>query len=430
MSERRGGAGATLGGLIGLAAGLLVGIAVHAAHRPALDALAGWFGVAGDMWTRALRMLVIPFVVTSIVVAIARQGGGRGLGRIGALTVGAFILVLATGVTFSLLVAPPLVRALPIDEAVLRALVPKALASAPAATPPELSRWLTELVPANAIRAAAEDAILPVVLFTILFGVALTRIDPERREALTSVFRAAQETLSVVLRWVLKLAPFGIFGLAAALAAEAGVGSVAAFGVWVVLVCSLLLAFTGLLYPFTALLGRISIARFAWAVAPAQMVAVGTRSSLASLPALLDSAERRLRLPPAISGLVLPLATSTIKVDRSVGSVTKLFFLAALYHVTLEPEAVAGFLLTITALSFSTPGLPGAGTIGSLPAYVACGIPAEGVLLLNAVEAIPDIFKTLVNVTTDMSVAVIVNRVAGARLPAAPDPELEIQPSA
>jgi Na+/H+-dicarboxylate symporter len=100
-------------------------------------------------------------------------------------------------------------------------------------------------------------------------------------------------------------------------------------------------------------------------------------------------------------------------VNRTVSSVAKLLFLAAAYGIDLSPGRMASFVALVVLLSFSTPGLPSSGRMSALPAYLAAGVPLEGYLLLETVEVIPDVFKTLANVTADMSVAVVVRRFAG-----------------
>jgi Na+/H+-dicarboxylate symporter len=152
------------------------------------------------------------------------------------------------------------------------------------------------------------------------------------------------------------------------------------------------------------------------------MVAISTRSSIASLPAMLASA-KRLALPPGIAGLVLPLSVSTFKVNRTISAPVKLLFIAHVYGIDLGPTAIATFFLTVLLLSFATPGIPeAAGSVQTLPAYLAAGLPLEGILLFSAVAAIPDIFKTLCNVTGDMTVATVLARFVKLPAPSAPEP--------
>ena len=218
--------------------------------------------------------------------------------------------------------------------------------------------------------------------------------------------------MMVLVKWILLFTPLGVFALALSLGTSMG-GTAAGIVVqYLVLICGVLTAAVLLLYPVTAVFARVSLRTFAWGVFPAQLVAVGTRSTLASLPALLDGAERRLRIDQEVARLVLPLAVSVFKFNQPVSSTLKLLFIAHLFGIDLGAMQVVTFILTIMIFSFSSLGVPlGGGAMRTLPAYLATGIPIEALILFEAVEAIPDIFKTLLNVTADMSVAMIANRI-------------------
>lgn len=145
------------------------------------------------------------------------------------------------------------------------------------------------------------------------------------------------------------------------------------------------------------------------------MVAISTRSSLATLPSLLESV-KSLRLSDSISSFVLPLSVSTFKVHRTISDSVELFFLAHLFGISLEVTDVATFFFMALILSFSSAGIPSGGFgLSTLPAFLAIGIPMEGVLLLAAVDIIPDVFKTVLNVTGDMSATAVVARLVGSR---------------
>jgi Na+/H+-dicarboxylate symporter len=131
------------------------------------------------------------------------------------------------------------------------------------------------------------------------------------------------------------------------------------------------------------------------------------------LPALVEGAKEHLKLPDSIVGLVMPLAVSMFKVNKAVSAPLKMYFLAHIYGITLDPTAVLFFFIAYIPLSFSSPGIPSGGFFVSLPLYIALGIPVEGVVLLRTVDAIPDIFKTVSNVTEDMSVAALVTKFSG-----------------
>ena len=252
--------------------------------------------------------------------------------------------------------------------------------------------------------------ILPVLLFTVLLGIAITRLPAEQREPLSRMLKALAEAMLVIVRWILALTPLGVFALTLRFALGTGGDAVGMLGAWAAISSALLLLCILLLYPVAALLGRTSLLAFARAVAPAQLVAATTRSSIASLPALVEGGRDRLDLPDTATGLVLPLSVSLFKLSQIVMNMTKFIFLAHVCGVTLGPAKIVAFLITILILSFSTVGLPSRGSVRSIPAYLAAGIPLEAVVFVDTVEAIPDIFQTVLNVTGAMSAATLLSR--------------------
>jgi Na+/H+-dicarboxylate symporter len=404
----------TLRSLAGLVAGFGLGAIAHAGSVEWLQVTSVWLEPLGTLWVNALRMIVIPLVLSNLVLGLADHADGRGLGRLGAWSFGLFAAFLLFGTALALVLAPPLIGMFPLEPGVFAAGAPALSVPVPTAPGPgefSLLTWLLGLVPVNPFKAAADGAILPLLVFTVLGALALQRAAPASREALLPFARGVSDVMFVLMRWILRPTPFAVFILAFAIGARAGAGIAGAVGLFIALVCALMALYGLLLYPITSLAAGISPARFARAVAPAQTVAVGTRSSLASLPALIQGAERGLRLPAHVSAFVLPLAVATFKVNTSVSSLTKFLFLAVAYGIELDAARAVTFIVASLLLSFGSPGVPTApGSVTRLPAYLAAGIPLEGVMLLSAVDAIPDIFKTVLNVTADLSVAAIAAR--------------------
>jgi Na+/H+-dicarboxylate symporter len=222
--------------------------------------------------------------------------------------------------------------------------------------------------------------------------------------------------MRILVSWILRLTPVAVFVLGLSLSSRLGSEVIRVLASFVVVLCGMLVGFTLLLYPFVALLGRVSPRRFARAVGPAQIVAFGSRSSLASLPAMMDGA-RALRLPPETAAFVLPLSVAALKIHRPISSLVNLFFLAHLFGIELNGAMVVTFLLTVVVLRFTSAGLPGeASPLTTLPAYVAVGIPIQGVVLVETVDTVPDMFKTLVNVTGGVALAAVVSRWAPSPL--------------
>ena len=149
---------------------------------------------------------------------------------------------------------------------------------------------------------------------------------------------------------------------------------------------------------------------FARACAPAQAVAFSTRSSLASLPAMLESAEHQLKLPMSVGGVVLPVAVALFKFASPIVRGTGTLFVAYLYGIDIGAVEIITIMAAVAGLSFYSPGVPSGGLFVMTPVYIALGLPVEGIGLLIALDLIPDMFITTANVTADMSVAMILGK--------------------
>jgi Na+/H+-dicarboxylate symporter len=401
------------GSIAGLLAGFLLGIWAHRTGEPTMLAIVGALSPIGTLWGNALRMTVVPLVVAQLVCSLVSTRSFGSVGRITSLSFIVFLLMLVLAGTVTVMTTPPVLARLqfsPDALAAFRAAVP--VGDRPtAAPPPGFGAWLTGLVPANALRAAVQDDLLGMMIFAIAFGLAVARMPAERRTLVADLFRVLADAMMTIVGWIMWILPVGVFVLALSTAARTGLGAAEVVVTFVVLTCVVLLAWTLLMYPLAALVGGIPIRRFAKAVLPAQLVAVSTRSSIASLPALIDGAQNRLDIRPEVSSLVMPLAVSTFKLNRTISTAVQFLFLAHVSGVGLSVSQVVTFMLAALLLSFSSIGIPSGGLLmRSAPLYLAAGIPIEAYLLVEAVDAVPDIFKTLVNVTGDMTAASLVNR--------------------
>jgi Na+/H+-dicarboxylate symporter len=280
---------------------------------------------------------------------------------------------------------------------------------------PSIAQWLADLVPTNPIRAASDGAMLPLVIFSMLFGLATLSIPAEHREALARFFHAVSESMLTLVRWLITLAPIGVFALVLPVTAHMGTATVSAVGYYIVIVSGLLFVQIIALYLIASVFGGISVKRFAQAVFPAQAIAFSSRSSLASLPGLLEGVETKLQRSSEITGFVLPLAVSVFKVSAPIVWLAGACFVARLYGVSLGPYDIALVVTAAVLLSFAIPGIPVGGLLILAPVFASIGLPVEGLGILMAVDLIPDISRTMANVTGDMTVAAILSRGCGGR---------------
>lgn len=369
----------------------------------------------------AIRMTVVPLVVAMIVTGVASVSDPGSVGRLGARTVVLFVVLLVASAVLALIAAPPLFALIDIDQRTLAGLrFENSIAAGAAGQVPGFREWLTGLVPTNPIRAAADGAMLPLVIFSILFTLAIMRAGAATRKTLLDFFQALGEAMLVLVRWIIQAAPVGVFALALGLTTRLGGTAAGALGLYVVITCALFIAATLILYPVAVIGGRVPLGAFARAISPAQAVALSTRSSLASLPALIEVAETRLRLPTAISGFVLPLAVATFKMSTPITHLAGALFLSRLYGVPLSGLQILTIAALGILLSFSSPGIPSGSLVIMVPVLLSVGLPAEGVGILIAVDVLPDATKTILNVTGDITVAAVVAEHSGeTRLPPA-----------
>ena len=393
--------------LVGLVAGLATGVAITAAGRPALAMVGSAADVIGTLWINAILMTILPLVVSKLVVSIAGHDDARALGRVGRRAGALYLVLLCVTAGLAAAVMPAVFAYLPIDQAAsaaLRASVPEA---GTAAAPVPAAQWLAALVPSNAIRAAADGAIVPVLVFTIAFAFGAGRITRQLREPLVNLFRAVDGAISVLLHGIVALSPYGVFALGLGLAMRVGAGIVTALVYYVVVSSVTLLVCTAALYLVVYLGAGVSVRRVALAAAPAQVVAFSTHSSMASLPAMLDGANTRLKLSQTATGFVLPLSLAVFKYSGPVWFVVVTFFVGRLYNVAIDPSRMVAIVVAAVVTSFAIGGVPSGAAVVVAPVLAAAGLPVEAMGVLLAVDPIPNALRTVANVTGMLAVTVL-----------------------
>lgn len=400
--------------LLALAAGLAAGAAAQTYGIPGGTGTIALVEGLGQLWLNALRMTIIPLVFALLVTGIASIADAAATGRLALRAVVVFAVLLVGATVYGVVASQGLHALWPIDPEGARLL----LAGAPGDEVVRenvgggggLVAFLTSLAPSNPIRAAADDAILGIVVFAIVFGFATTRLSARLRQPLTVFFEAVAETMIVIVHWVLRAAPIGVFALSLGVGLRAGLGAAGVLGHYIALVVLALVGLILLTYVVAVVFGRVSLGRFARAVAPAQVVAFSTQSSLACLPVMVERAIDRLGVSSATAGLVLPLAVAVFRITSTVANLAVCIYVAHLYGIPLTPGVLFAGGVTALAISVGTVGLPGQVSFFAsiAPIALVMGLPLEVLPLLLAVEVVPDIFRTIGNVTADLAAARIV----------------------
>ena len=405
--------------LFGLVIGLALGIAVSPSGSAWLARVPALVEPVGLLFVNAIRMTVIPLVASGLIVGVASMSDARAVGRLGGRALGVFVAFIAAATAFSAGCAYPLLNALSIDPAVSEGLRAGAASVGKSAAEtarqlPSWSQWLVDLVPVNAFKAAVDGAILPLIVFSLAFGLALTAIEPGRRHLIVGFFRGISDAMLVLVGWVLRFTPFGVFALAVPLGARMGVSAAGALVYYIILLSLVSGAFILLvLYPAAVLLGGVPLTRFARAAGPAQAVAFSSRSSLAALPATIEGVQSGLGWPEEMVGFFVPLAASMFRVGGAMAQTVAVLFVARIYGVPLAPAQLATILATVVVTSFTIPGIPAGAIITMTPVLAAAGVPVEGIGVLMGVDTIPDMFRTLANVTGWFAAGSVLGRASG-----------------
>ncbi|MBX3131984.1 MAG: dicarboxylate/amino acid:cation symporter [Gemmatimonadaceae bacterium] len=402
----------TLQVLLALVAGLALGLGLSGSSAPAAQTILAVLGPVGTLFINAIRMTVIPLVTATLIVGVGSAPDARAVGRLGLRSVAIFVVVLALASAVGVLMGAWLLGSFSFDAATVEAMRSTAAeVSSEGGRVPTIGEWLVGLVPVNPIKAAADGAMLPLILFSVLFAAALSRVAEDRRTAVLRVFEGIQDASLILVRAILALAPVGVFALAVPLAARMGLAAAGALVVYIGVVSAICVGFMlFVLYPAAVVFGKVRLREFIAASLPAQGIAFSSRSSLAALPAMLDSVRRTLKLPPSIGSFFIPLAASMFRAGAGIGQTVGVLFIAKLYGVDLDAAQLATIAVTSVITSFSVPGVPGGSILVMVPVLMAAGIPIEGIGILLGVDTIPDMFRTTTNVTGHMAAAVIVAR--------------------
>lgn len=369
-----------------------------------------WVEPIGTLWINAIRMPVLPLIVMMLIAAIAGSGDTRQVGILGARTLGVMVVLLSVFAVIMTPLATVLLGGISFDPASTASLREAARFDPALLQQVTLQEWLLSLVPSNPIRAAADGALLPLVVFSLAYGLALSRVPEGIRTVHVRFCKGVADAMTTIIGWVVAVAPIGIFALSLSVGAHLGAAAAGAIIIYIGAAAGCCALAIGLLYVITARMARVPLRTFAPALLPAQTIAFTSRSSLAALPVLLTDARKKLGMPESVAGFVLPLSASIFKPNSPITWPLGAVLVAQLYGVEFGGTNLVIFAIGSVILSLTTPGIPSGGFFVQAPLYIAVGLPPEGLGILIAVDFIPDLFKTLLNLTSYATTALLVSR--------------------
>jgi Na+/H+-dicarboxylate symporter len=394
--------------IVGMVSGLAVGVLIN------LVGTEGWLGemvvdglfrVVGAIFIASLKLLVVPLVFVSLVCGTAALDDVSKLGRVGGRTLLLYLGTTAVAISIALAAAVAVAPGAGFD-------LPSALSYQPRPAP-SLSETLIGLFPTNPVRAMAEANMLQIIVFAILFGLAVT-LSGEPGRKLLGFFRDLNAVILRLVLMLVHLAPYGVFCLIARVFATQGFDAIVHLAQYFFVVLGALLIHALVVYPtLLRALGRLSPVRFYRKMRDPMVLAFSTASSNATLPVTLENAETRLGVDNSIASFTIPLG-ATINMDgTAIMQGVATVFIAQAYGIDLDMSAYLMVVLTATLASVGTAGVPGVGLIMLAMVLEQVQLPVEGIGIIIGVDRLLDMVRTAVNVTGDSAVSCIVARAEG-----------------
>ena len=397
--------------LIGMGAGLLIGIAVQ---QLGLDP-SGWvrgflvdgvLDAGGQIFIASLKLMVVPLVFVSLVCGAARLGASASMGRLGGKTLGMYLLTTALAVTLAL------TTALIVEPGAGADAPPTDIDYQPKPAP-SVKETLVNIFPTNPVAAMAEGRMLQVIVFALLFGIALAK-SGDSGQRIRGVFDDINEALMKLITLLIQLAPYGVFCLMTTLFASVGWREIFKLLGYFLTVAATLALHLALIYPaLLMLIGRVTPTTFFAKMREPMLVGFSTSSSGATLPVTLRTVEHRVGVRNEVAAFAVPLG-ATINMDgTAIMQGVATVFIAQFYGIDLGLADYLTVILTATLASVGTAAVPGVGLITLTMVLTQVGLPVEGIMLIIGVDRLLDMMRTAVNIAGDGMVATTVARSEG-----------------
>ena len=402
---------------LGLFLGLAVGLGAAMTGNPILHAIARESAPLGKLFINAIKMVVIPLVVSVIFASVARLGDPRKLGKIGGMTLGFYWISLI----------PAIVIGMAVMGAGLRFAPDIKMPTAEAMPLPKLQSitdFIVSLVPPNPFAAAAEGTILPLIVFTALLAAASGTLPKARRERMVTAAEDVSEALIKLVWWILYTAPIGIFGLIAPATALLGWELIQSLGVFIICVfIGLVLLLVCVFLPLLMLIAKLRPVKFLKGTMGATSIAFSTTSTAAAIPVTLEETTKNLGVSETVADLVIPLGASMYRPGSALFQGAAIVFLAHLYGVPIPMAAVGAAIFATFLVSLTVAPVPSSSVVTMAPALDAIGVPVAGLAFMLGIDRIPDMMRTTVNLLGQISTAVIVD----TKIPVLETADLELE---
>jgi Na+/H+-dicarboxylate symporter len=392
---------------LGLLLGLLVGLGASMTGHPVLTAIAQGVAPLGKLFINAIKMVVIPLVVTVIFSSVAGLGNPRALGKIGGMTMAFYWATLIPAIVIGMVVTVIGLRFAPELK----------MQETEALTVPHLrsiTDFIVGLVPPNPFEAASNGAILPLIVFTVLLAAATGALEKERRERMVTAAEDVSQALIKLVWWILYTAPIGVFALVAPATSVLGWDLIQSLGIFILCVLVGLIIFTALIYiPLLYVLGKIPARKFFKGTMGAASVAFSTTSTAAAIPVSLEESTKNLGVSETVADLLIPLGASMYRPGSALFQGAAIVFLANVYGVPIAVGVAGAIVFATFLVSLTVAPVPSSSVVTMAPALDSIGVPVAGLALILGIDRIPDMMRSTVNVWGQIATAALVDRWSG-----------------
>jgi len=410
-----------LAGLAGWAVNSAVASGIENPSILGISAI-GLFDYVGSLFLNALKMIIVPLIMSSIVIGVAGIGSGGNLGALGGRTLLFYAVTTLTATLLGLilinLVGPGYVAGEPAGDMLALAAPPAedVLAMAAGRGPGDVAAVLHKMVPPNIVQAAADGQMLGIIFFALLFGYFMTHLTHDLAEPLFKFWDSVFHVMMRMTEWIMKFAPIGVFGLVAKVVAEAGFSAIRPLAVFAITVFVALVIHVAVVLPlFLRFVGRVQPYKMFAVMAPAMLTAFSTSSSSATLPVTMERVEENAGVSNKISSFVLPLGATVNMNGTALYECAAAIFLAQAYGIDLSFGTQFSIVFIALLTSVGVAGVPSASLVAIAIILGAVGLPVEAIGVLLVFDRILDMCRTSVNIFGDACCAVIIARIDGEK---------------
>ncbi|HEY9053078.1 MAG TPA: dicarboxylate/amino acid:cation symporter [Gammaproteobacteria bacterium] len=403
--------------LIGMVLGIAFGISIGPSTEwvaPATAILIGnWLALPGHVFLSLIQMIVIPLVFASIILGLASTENVQQLKSVGTKSVIYFIITttvaICIGISLAILIQPGSY----IDSAMIRDVIATTQVHVEANHTPsmqEIPQKLITLLPTNPLSSMVNSNLLHVVIFAIIFGIALVMMPYEQAKPLLDLLGSLQEVCMTIVRWAMLLAPFAVFGLLAQLTAKIGLEVIAGMSVYIAVVILGLLILFILYMLLLKIFTDTSASNFIRNSRDVLLLAFSTSSSAAVMPLSIKTAQEKLGISKPVSQFVIPLGATINMNGTALYQGVAALFLAQIFNVDISTSGMLLLVVTAVASSIGAPATPGVGIVILAMLLTTVGIPAAGIALILGVDRILDMCRTAINVAGDLVAAKLIDQ--------------------